>query len=86
MVCPSTLITKEEFDRAYGSKTGDSNYDIRADMNKDGVVDWHDFTMFAACYSPPATPPPSTSTDKDKLTIVIIVIIIVLVGIFLLKK
>jgi hypothetical protein len=36
-----------EFMKAYGSLTGDSNFNSDADINKDGYVDQNDLFMFA---------------------------------------
>ena len=57
MVLPSQGGTPEvdfedfvEFAKAFGSRKGDANYNVQADVNDDGTVDFTDFTTAAVSY------------------------------------
>ena len=53
---PSSAYSGSEMNlvlAAYGSSTGDPNYNPDADLDNDGSIDLTDFTLFANFYSVP---------------------------------
>ena len=55
------------FISAFGSKTGDANYNAKFDFDGNGEVDFQDFLGFTSVFGPPVQPTPGADEDRAAL-------------------